>query len=110
MAGILVADRGTMMMKIYHASGFALAALVPAAMVIPGGVSPIDLALGVALPVHSHIALNFVVSDYVPRATAPAVRAGLLGVTCLTFAGLMRLNLQGEGMTRTAKRLWKSGP
>ena len=29
-------------------------------MAIPGGVAPIDLALGVALPVHSHIALNFV--------------------------------------------------
>ena len=29
-------------------------------MVIPGGILPIDLALGVALPVHSHIALNFV--------------------------------------------------
>ena len=29
-------------------------------MVIPGGVLPIDLALGVALPVHSHIGLNFV--------------------------------------------------
>ena len=89
----LAADRGALMMKIYHASGFALAGkyilreirirvpslsslfwqvfcmlnvplilagLVPAAMVIPGGVMPIDLALGVALPVHSHIGLNFV--------------------------------------------------
>ena len=36
------------------------AGLVPTAMAIPGGVAPIDLALGVALPVHSHIALNFV--------------------------------------------------
>ena len=33
---------------------------MPTAMAIPGGVAPIDLALGVALPVHSHIALNFV--------------------------------------------------
>jgi succinate dehydrogenase (ubiquinone) membrane anchor subunit len=57
---VLAADRGRAMMKIYHASSFALAALVPAAAVLPGGHMPIDLALGVALPVHSHIALNFV--------------------------------------------------
>lgn len=48
------------MMKLYHGSSFALAALVPAAAVAPGGQLPIDLALGAALPVHSHIALNFV--------------------------------------------------
>jgi len=78
-------------------------------MVIPGGILPIDLALGVVLPIHSHIALNFVVSDYVPKASAPAVRAGLLGVTLLTIAGLTKLSMQGEGVTRTAKRLWKKG-
>jgi len=108
MAGILAADRGAMMMKIYHASGIALAGLVPTAMAIPGGLLPLDLALGVALPVHSHIALNFVVSDYVPTKAAPAARAGLLGLTCLTLAGLFTLNTKGEGITRTAKRLWKA--
>jgi succinate dehydrogenase (ubiquinone) membrane anchor subunit len=77
-------------------------------MAIPGGVLPLDLALGVALPVHSHIALNFVVSDYVPTKAAPAARAGLLGLTCLTLAGLFTLNTKGEGITRTAKRLWKA--
>jgi hypothetical protein len=40
-------------------------------------------------------------------ASATLARAGLLGLTCLTVAGLMKLNLQGEGVTRTAKRLWK---
>jgi hypothetical protein len=30
-----------------------------------------------------------------------------LGVTCMTIAGLLKLNTQGEGITRTAKRLWK---
>ena len=68
-------------------------------MAIPGGVLPLDLALGVALPVHSHIALNFVVSDYVPTKAAPAARAGLLGLTCLTLAGLFTLNTKGEDHT-----------
>ena len=49
-----------------------------------------------------------VISDYVPKATAPAARVGLLGVTCLTMAGMLKLNMQGEGVTKTAKRLWKS--
>ena len=60
MSSVLAADRGRAMMKIYHGSSFALAGLVPAAAVLPGGSLPIDLALGVAMPVHSHIALNFV--------------------------------------------------
>jgi succinate dehydrogenase (ubiquinone) membrane anchor subunit len=29
-----------------------------------------DLALGVALPIHSHIAVNNVISDYVPKNVA----------------------------------------
>ena len=47
-------------MKMYHASSFALAGLVPAAAIAPGGQAAIDLALGVAMPVHSHVAMNFV--------------------------------------------------
>ena len=50
------------MMKMYHASSFALAGLVPAAAIAPGGQAAIDLALGVAMPVHSHVAMNFVLS------------------------------------------------
>ena len=46
------------MMKMYHASSFALAGLVPAAAIAPGGQAAIDLALGVAMPVHSHVAID----------------------------------------------------
>jgi len=60
MSGVLNADRGRAMMKIYHASSIALAALVPAAAAMPEGQLAIDLALGAAMPVHSHIAMNFV--------------------------------------------------
>ena len=55
---MLAADRGRA--KMYHASSFALAGLVPAAAIAPGGQAAIDLALGVAMPVHSHVAMNFV--------------------------------------------------
>ena len=39
---------------------------------------------------------------------APAARMGLLGVTCVTLAGLFALNTRGEGVTKAAKRLWKA--
>jgi hypothetical protein len=60
MSGVLNADRGRGMMKIYHASSIALAALAPAAAAMPEGQLAIDVALGAAMPVHSHIAMNFV--------------------------------------------------
>jgi hypothetical protein len=50
------------------------AGLVPVAMVIPGGILPIDLALAVALPVHSHIALNFVSTRHKPTPPLPIMR------------------------------------
>ena len=82
-------------MKYQHAQA------VPTAMAIPGGVLPLDLALGVALPVHYFVALNLKwFPDYVPTKAAPA-RARLLGLTCLTLAGLFTLNPRG-GITRTA--------
>ena len=49
-----------------------------------------------------------VISDYVPTKAAPAARMGLLGVTCVTLAGLFALNTRGEGVTKAAKRLWKA--
>jgi len=96
------------MMKIYHGSSFALAGLVPAAMVIRDGNLPVDLALGVALPVHSHIALNFVISDYVPKSARLPARASVLGITMATLYGMFQLNMYGEGVSKTAKRLWRS--
>ena len=108
MASLLHGDRGKMMMKIYHGSSFALAGLVPAAMVIRDGNLPVDLALGVALPVHSHIGLNFVISDYVPKSMRLPARASVLGVTVASLYGMFQLNMYGEGVSKTAKRLWRS--
>lgn len=108
MASLLHGDRGKMMMKIYHGSSFALAGLVPAAMVIRDGNLPVDLALGVALPVHSHIGLNFVISDYVPKSMRLPARASVLGVTVASLYGMFQLNMYGEGVSKTAKRLWRN--
>jgi succinate dehydrogenase (ubiquinone) membrane anchor subunit len=61
----------------------------------------------VAFPIHAHIGLNFVISDYVPKASRAPARYALLGVTALTMLGLLKLNLSGHGITETYKSLWR---
>ena len=97
------------MNKMYHKSMMALAVLTPVSFVLsPSPMNkPIDLALGVLFPFHSHVGLNYVISDYVPKAMRSVARFGLLGVTAVTTVGLLQLNISGVGMTETIKRLWR---
>jgi succinate dehydrogenase (ubiquinone) membrane anchor subunit len=100
------------MNKFYHGSMVALAVLTPVSFALaPSPMNqPIDLALGVLYPVHGHVGLNYVISDYVPKAFRTAARVSLLGFTVATVAGLTQLNLQGPGMTQTVKNLWADKP
>lgn len=93
-----------------------------------------DLGLGLVLPFHSHVAMNAVVSDYIPYAYRSAllrlplycscvpvpwivrlscatyavpVRYGLLGASGITALGLLKLNLFGPGLTDTVRSLWR---
>lgn len=90
-------------------SGMALAVLTPLAFVIsPSKMNmPIDISLGILFPLHAHIALNAIVSDYVPVAYRSVARPTLLGVTVITLAGLIRLNFTGAGITETIKSVWR---
>jgi len=67
----------------------------------------VDVGLAIAAPLHGHCALNYVVTDYVPRAARPAVRVAVLGLSVATVAGLSKLNAHGPGVTATLKQLWK---
>merc|ERR1740121_428529 len=53
------------------------------------------MALALAFPLHGHIGMNYVLSDYVPKFFGKAV------------LGLTKLNLEGPGITGTLKALWK---
>jgi succinate dehydrogenase (ubiquinone) membrane anchor subunit len=71
---------------------------------------PVDLALGVALPLHAHIGMNYVITDYATKllgagARGPA-RICMAGFTGVTMVGLLKLNLSGPGITETVKSLW----
>ena len=105
----LPADESTSLVKFYHKSAIALAALTPLAFIASPTplILPIDLILGFLFPIHSHIALNYVVADYVPKSTRPLARGLLLAASIITAAGLLKLNLQGAGLTETVKSLWR---
>ena len=72
---------------------------------------PVDLALGVALPLHGHIGMNYVITDYAEKfigagARGPA-RIAMVGFTGISMIGLTKLNLTGPGITETIKSLWR---
>ena len=96
-------------MRVHHVGNIAMAGLVPAAFFTPEGSQlqkPVDLALGVVAPVHSHITMNMVLSDYCPPKLRGVARAGLLGVTGLALVGLFKLNVEGPGITGAVRQLW----
>ena len=72
---------------------------------------PVDMGLAVMFPLHGHIGMNYVITDYVPKllskaAVGPA-RAIMVGVTGATMLGLTKLNVEGPGITGTLKALWR---
>ncbi|DBA67086.1 TPA: hypothetical protein ACH3X2_001414 [Trebouxia sp. C0005] len=89
------------------------AGLLPASLIAPDGSAlqkASDTALGIALCLHSHIHINSVLSDYVPKSVLGATRIGALGVTGIAILGLTKLNLAGPGLTPTVKKLWTAPP
>ena len=113
MNAILFADSaGPKVQRLYQQSGYVLAGLVPATLLadsssIPARVA--DVGRAVALPLHSHVALSYVVSDYVPKTFQLPVRAGVAGLTAVAFLGLMKTAVLGPGIGGAVKQLWRSG-
>ena len=107
---LLNADTGKLGTKFFHLSGYTLVGLFPFAMVWGNSMVtvPCDLALGILMPIHGHVGLNYIVSDYIPPAARGATRAGLVAATAVTILGLLKLNIQGPGLTGSLKQMWKS--
>lgn len=105
---LLTADSSNSLNKYYHKSSLVLAVLTPAAFLVPSSVvQPIDVTLGLLFPFHAHVAMNYVISDYVPKGSRPLARGLLLAASLVGTAGLLKLNLTGPGLTSTIKALWK---
>ena len=101
------------MISLHHKVSLALLGLTPVAFALsPSAMNmPIDLALGVALPLHGHIGMNLVFTDYMKKvlgkgAVGPS-RVVLAAITGTTIVGLLKLNLSGPGITETVKCFWR---
>lgn len=108
-SNVLEADSSNSLNRLYHKSAIAIAGLTPLAFIVGSTPvsQPIDLALGLLFPFHSHVAMNYVVTDYVPKGSRPLARAAVLATTLIATAGLLKLNLTGPGLTETIKSLWR---
>ncbi|CAM9507595.1 unnamed protein product [Scytosiphon promiscuus] len=106
---MLNADDGKLGTKLYHAVNMVVLAGVPAAVATsPSALTmPLDIVLGIAMPLHAHIGVNYVISDYVPKASRGAARGAMLAASVMAALGLLKLNLTGAGLTETLKAIWK---
>lgn len=107
---VLAADTaGAQFAKAHEYANYTLAAATPVAILSKkdGFFQRIaDLGFAFAIPVHMHFGLNACVTDYLPSAARGPVRAGVLGMTAITFIGLLKMNTTGLGVTQTVKGLW----
>jgi succinate dehydrogenase (ubiquinone) membrane anchor subunit len=71
---------------------------------------PLDIVLGLLLPLHAHFGLNSVVSDYVPKSFRTVARGSVVLMTLVTIAGITELNISGPGITKTVLGMWKPRP
>ena len=100
------------MVQIYHKINVGLLAATPLALFVGGPLQmPLDLALGVMLPIHGHIGMNMVITDYAKKiagkgAVGPS-RMALAVLTGTTMIGLLKLNLTGPGITESVKSFWR---
>lgn len=104
------ADQSNATQRLFHTTSLVCLALTPVALIAhPSPLSmPLDLALAVVFPIHGHIGINWILTDYVKAATPKGpIRMGLLGVTVLTILGLLKLSVTGEGLVGALKATWK---
>merc|ERR1712216_411934 len=110
----LKADHSSGALSLFHKTNLLAIGLTPVAFVLPDSIpvagTAINVFLGIVFPVHGHIGMSGVLTDYVPkfsRSLLGPARMALLGLTSVTVLGLLKLNLTGDGMTNSVKALWK---
>ncbi|KXZ42626.1 hypothetical protein GPECTOR_129g556 [Gonium pectorale] len=111
MQRVLAADTaGKAGLKVHEYASYALAGATPVAVVSSKGSvlqKTADFVFSLAIPVHSHICMNAVVTDYFPKVARGPARLGVLGMSVVTYLGIMKVNLSGPGLTETVRGLWR---
>ena len=106
----LAADEGEKALKIFHGSSLAAAVVLPLAVFSDSGSATqtfCNWATAGLVPLHGHIGMNWIIADYVPPASQKTVRGLTLAVSVVCFLGLVRLNVQGDGVIDTVKYLFE---
>lgn len=72
--------------------------------------SAVNMALGVALPIHIHTGFGAIITDYLPKRkfpmTYPVMRMLLYAATAGTLYGLYQFNTKDVGISEGMRRLW----
>ena len=79
---------------------------------------PVDVFLGLAIPIHAHIGMNAIAADYIPTHVPAGIadgalfasRCAILATTTVLVIGLFDLNCNGAGITGALKALWTHPP
>ena len=108
LGSLVAADQTNAQGRFYHKTHFAMLGLVPLAFAAhPSALSlPVDVLLAISLPIHTHIGMNWVFTDYVPGSPRGAARIALLAASVLASVGLLKLAVSGPGVIGTFKELW----
>lgn len=78
-----------------------------------GSLNPtLDALLCASLLVHSHLGLQAIVIDYLPKSRMPSIRRAvewaLRAATLLVGVGLYEFETNDVGLTEAIKRIWKA--
>lgn len=70
----------------------------------------VDFALGLVLPLHSHLGFSAIITDYLPQRKFPKVypmaMGALYGLTGACLYGLYALNTEGPGLCEFVANVW----
>jgi len=91
------ADQTLSQAKLFHKTNLAVMVLTPLAIVAhPSPLSmPVDVALAIVFPLHAHMGMNIIFTDYVPGSPTGPARMALLAVSVLSTIGLLKLAVSG---------------
>ena len=80
---IVNADSSNASFSLYHKTSLALIAATPFAIALSNSTvgTAIDVAMGLAIPIHAHIGMNWVLTDYVRCGAAPRVHSWVFRIS-----------------------------
>eukprot|EP01147_Barroeca_monosierra_P000762 gene762-4052_t len=90
--------------KLERAVSVALVGLVPAAFVAPGPF--VDYSLAVAMPLHTYMGMDVVLTDYVRDSLKPLAKFLNATIHTVTLGGLLYFNAHDVGVCEGLKMIW----